>query len=208
MNHLSSLIVSVPAILFCVTIHEYAHALVAYRLGDFTAKSQGRLTLNPFRHLDLLGTLALLFFRVGWAKPVPINPWLFKNPKRDILLSSLSGPLANFLGAALGGILLRPLLKFYSPGNFFVNFLIMLFYYNVILGTFNLIPIPPLDGSKIIYYFLSEDKMDFYYFLERYGFLILLSLIIIGEYSGFSLFALVMRPVLKLFSVVFIGQVI
>ncbi|MEO0072972.1 MAG: site-2 protease family protein, partial [candidate division WOR-3 bacterium] len=147
----SSFIISAPAILFCVTIHEYAHAFAAYKLGDPTAKNLGRLSLNPFVHLDIIGTIALFLFRVGWARPVPINPVYFRSPKRDVLVSSLAGPLANFLCAIGFGVCLRILLRFSLPSSFLVLTFLMFFYYNIILGTFNLIPIPPLDGSKIIY---------------------------------------------------------
>ncbi|MEO0075844.1 MAG: site-2 protease family protein, partial [candidate division WOR-3 bacterium] len=97
MFDVQSLILSIPAILFCLTIHEYAHGLIALKLGDPTAKYANRLTLNPFKHLDPIGTISLLLFRMGWAKPVPINPIYFRSPKRDIMLSSLAGPAANFL---------------------------------------------------------------------------------------------------------------
>ncbi|MCS7258483.1 MAG: site-2 protease family protein [candidate division WOR-3 bacterium] len=204
----SSIIISAPAILFCVTIHEYAHAFAAYKLGDPTAKNLGRLTLNPFAHLDLIGTIALLLFRVGWAKPVPINPIYFRVPRRDILISSLAGPGANFLCAMIFGLCLRVLLRYYVPANFLILIIVMLFYYNIILGTFNLIPIPPLDGSKIVYYLLGEKSSQYYLYLEQYGLLILVGIIMLSSLLGFSLFSILIEPVIKLFSKIFIGFVL
>ncbi|MBS4015700.1 MAG: site-2 protease family protein [Candidatus Latescibacteria bacterium] len=205
MPDIQSIILSAPAILFCLTIHEYAHGLAALRLGDPTAKYAGRLTLNPFKHLDPIGTISLFLFRMGWAKPVPINPMYFRNPKRDIMLSALAGPAANFLAAIVFGLILRIIYQFYPVNNFFITILVMFFYFNIILGTFNLLPIPPLDGSKILYYLLPDTMARQYAQLERYGLFILLGIIVLGNLSGVSIFSLVIYPVIRLFSAVIIG---
>lgn len=206
MLDLQSIIISAPAILFCLTIHEYAHGLVALKLGDPTAQYAGRLTLNPFKHLDPIGTISLFLFRMGWAKPVPINPIYFRNPKRDILLSSLAGPAANFIAAIIFGIILRIIYAIHPMQNFFMTVLIMFFYFNIILGTFNLLPIPPLDGSKIVYYLLPDNMALKYAQIERYGLFILLGIIMLGSLSGISVFQLIINPVIKLFSSIIVGQ--
>lgn len=206
MSNLTSIVLSAPAILFCLTIHEYAHGLIALRLGDPTAKYAGRLTLNPFKHLDLIGTISLFLFRLGWAKPVPINPMYFKNPKRDILLSSLAGPGANFLAAIIFGFIIRFLNINYAGNNFLAIIIIMFFYFNLILAVFNLIPIPPLDGSKILYYLLPQSMAYTYAQLERYGLFILLGIIVIGNLIGVSFFGSIMMPIIHFFSTLIIGQ--
>ena len=199
-----SIILSTPAILFGLTIHEYSHGYIAWRLGDPTARNMGRLTLNPLKHLDPIGTIMLFLFRFGWAKPVPIDPTYFRHPARDMALSSAAGPGANLLAALATGLVGR---GFYLLGvggfpvliaNYFVLF-------NLILCFFNLIPIPPLDGSRLVYYFLPPDLAAGYARLERYGFLILLGLILIGQMGGISILWLYMAPLVRVFSRLFIG---
>lgn len=206
MPNLTSIILSAPAILFCLTIHEYAHGLIALKLGDPTAKYAGRLTLNPLKHLDVIGTISLFLFRLGWAKPVPINPTYFRNPKRDILLSALAGPAANFICAIVFGIVLRFVLPLFPVDSFGMTIILMFFYFNLILGTFNLIPIPPLDGSKILYYLLPQKMSDTYAQLERYGLFILLGIIVLGNLTGTSFFGSIMMPIIRFFSTIIIGQ--
>ncbi len=171
------LVARVLAVILAVSIHEMAHGYAAYFLGDKTAKAMGRLSMNPLRHLDPVGSLCLLFFGFGWAKPVMVNPYYFKKPKRDMALVSLAGPLSNFLMAYIGLLLLKLLVTFTVPINAFVQFIIlfinMFVMLNVGLGVFNLLPIPPLDGSKI---FLSLLPPKLYYDIMRYehlGWLIL-----------------------------------
>ena len=140
-------------------VHELAHGLTANWLGDHTAKDQGRLTLNPFAHLDLFGTLALLLFGFGWAKPVPINPSRFKKPKRDMALTALTGPLSNILLA----LVLMAIFKVYmfygninsTAGLMFGQIIYTILWTNLTLAVFNLLPVPPLDGAKI--FFSNED---------------------------------------------------
>ncbi|UOF89879.1 site-2 protease family protein [Fodinisporobacter ferrooxydans] len=171
------------AFLVAIIFHELAHGYVAYRLGDPTAKNQGRLTLNPISHIDPIGLLLILFGPFGWAKPVPINPQHFKNKRVGIALVSVAGPLANFLIAILAGLLLKLYLPVYewnsSPVYAFVfNLLTYMLWMNVMLCVFNLIPIPPLDGSKILFSFVPRQYLKQMYVLEQYGpFLLLLVLI-------------------------------
>lgn len=172
----------VVILVISVVLHEVAHGFVAYRLGDHTAKSLGRLTLNPIVHLDILGSvifpLMTLFlgapFLIGWAKPVPINLTYFKNPSRDMMLVAFAGPLANFSLMAIATFFIKvmPL----HESHFFKMILMLVFQINLILAIFNLIPIPPLDGSRILHYFLPYQARVFYNQLEPYGFVLLLIL--------------------------------
>ena len=178
MQELLSLLVSVPGLLLCLSLHEAAHGYTAYRLGDPTAKNAGRLTLDPLKHLDPVGTICLLFFHVGWAKPVPVNTWYFKNPRRDTALVSLAGPVSNFLLAAVL-LFIRQFLIFSSVMPVYV--LGLMVHYAAImsigLGVFNLIPVPPLDGSKILFSFLPWQQAAKYAKYEQYiqfGLLVLL----------------------------------
>ena len=178
MQKLLSLLVSVPGLLLCLSLHEAAHGYTAYRLGDPTAKNAGRLTLDPVKHLDPVGTICLLFFHVGWAKPVPVNTRYFKNPRRDTALVSLAGPVSNFLLAAVL-LFVRQFLIFSSVMPVYV--LGLMVHYAAImsigLGVFNLIPVPPLDGSKILFSFLPWQQAAKYAKYEQYiqfGLLVLL----------------------------------
>jgi Zn-dependent protease len=173
-----------------ITCHEVAHGYVSYLMGDPTAKLAGRLTLNPLKHLDPMGTLVLLLTQlIGWAKPVPINPAYYKDYRRGILYVSLAGPMANFAVMAFFAVLLK-ILVIYSqnPGAAdyayilrpMINIAVAGVFINAILGTFNLLPIPPLDGSKILACLLPGPMAARFMQLERYGFIILLLLAFTG----------------------------
>ena len=168
------LIIRLIVALTALPVHECAHAYAAMRMGDHTAERQGRLTLNPFAHFDPIGTTAIILFGFGWAKPVPINPLNFNNPKKGMMLSALAGPLSNIGLAFLSMVFYKlvPLLSYIGVGASVVSTLSTFFYYamtiNISLGVFNLIPIPPLDGSRIATYFLPQRTYFKIMQYERY----------------------------------------
>ncbi|MDD4665691.1 MAG: site-2 protease family protein [Clostridia bacterium] len=176
--NLQGMIISLPAILLALSVHEFAHGYVAYKLGDPTPKYQGRLTLNPLAHLDPMGTLMLIIARFGWAKPVMVNPSNFRgNKEKGMLLVALAGPLSNVLVALIGGILYNLLVKF-QVQEFWVLLVFYLIIIDVSLAVFNLIPVPPLDGSKILAGLLPSNQQYLVYKLETYGPFILILLLI------------------------------
>ena len=169
--------------LVAIPFHEAGHALAAWLLGDATAKREGRLSLNPFAHFDLLGTLCMVFAGVGWAKPVFTNPRNFKNPKWGMALTALAGPVANLVLAYLGMVAWK-VMYYWAPVNnatiYIAMFLRYLVLMNVSLAVFNLIPVPPLDGFGIITEIFNLREKSFYYTLYNYGFPILMILLIVG----------------------------
>lgn len=179
------------ALIIAVTIHEFSHALVADKLGDPTPSLAGRISLNPLKHLDPVGTIMLLIFRFGWGKPVPFDPFNLRHPKRDSALIALAGPTSNLILAAFLSIILKlsalPLLALLIP----------LIIMNINLAIFNLIPIPPLDGSKILYGILPLDWAEEYnHFMKDYGILLLILLIL--PIGGRSLAINLILPVIQL----------
>ena len=194
MNY-SFFIILIPVILFSLTIHEYAHALVAYRLGDDTAKRQGRLSLNPLVHLDLLGTLLLFIVHFGWAKPVPVDPRNFRNPKKDMLLVALAGPVSNILTAIAAAVILKAVFENFAaipPGSgvdVAVRMLVWFIYIGIVLAVFNMIPIPPLDGSRVLYGLLPDSLAYRYARFETYGIFILFAFFLFGgKFLGYFIF--------------------
>lgn len=202
---LQKLLVIIPPLLLAVTLHEAMHGYVAYRLGDPTAKLMGRLTLNPFAHVDLVGTVLVplvLFvtgapFLFGWAKPVPVNVFRLRNPKRDMGWVAASGPLTNLTLAAVSGLafqfleMLLPLAG-QGPGPFLIFFLRMAQFsvlINVVLAVFNMIPVPPLDGGRILVGLLPRPQALALSRVEPYGMFILVGLIVLNPVLG------LLRPV-------------
>jgi Zn-dependent protease len=173
----------VIAVVLGITFHEFSHAAVATLQGDQTARSQGRLTLNPIAHLDPLGSIALILAGIGWGRPVPFNPMRLRSRRVGAALVGLAGPAANFVLALAAAIGVRVLFST-GTGAFEVNFslilLDMLVTLNVVLGVFNLLPIPPLDGSRLLSIFLPPSRQNIVYFLDRYGIFLLLGLLILA----------------------------
>jgi len=190
MNTISQLIIMAPPLLLALTLHEYAHGYVAYRLGDPTARDAGRLTLNPLSHLDPIGTIAFFFIKIGWAKPVPVNPVYFKNPRQDMLWVALAGPITNLLLAITSAVLLKAMISTASiiPQSAMLsailiplyNMLVASVWINLVLCIFNFLPIPPLDGGRILTGLLPEDLAITYASFERYGFIVILILAFTG----------------------------
>ena len=174
LDKLLQYMIALPAIIIGLTFHEYAHGRAAYYLGDKTAYYSGRLTINPLPHLDPVGFLMLMFFGIGWAKPVPVNPYQFDkiSRKKGMLLVALAGPAMNFLIAAAVMLLIRLLGPMMNPAM--LQILMPMITINLVLGIFNLIPIPPLDGSKVLAGILPDSAYSFMESVERYGALFLL----------------------------------
>lgn len=189
-----------PPFVMALTLHEYAHALVAYRLGDPTAKALGRLTINPLKHIAWLGLISLFIIHFGWAKPVPVDPRWFRNPRRDMLWVALAGPAMNFLMAITAAICIR---LFTVPGS--EGILVGVLWYtmtvNVILAVFNLLPIPPLDGSKVLNGMLPEKMAHWYMGLERYSMFLLAGLFIYISYIQPGFVGYLVKPFTQLFSI-------
>ncbi|MDD4606930.1 MAG: site-2 protease family protein [Patescibacteria group bacterium] len=173
----------IVAILLAITIHEFAHAAAAFYLGDPTGKNMGRLTLNPLAHLDLTGTIFLFFVGFGWGKPVPFNPYNLKNQKWGPSLVALAGPASNLIFLILIGLIMRFVYPFLGLGyeNALFNFLYLLLIINTLLMVFNLIPIPPLDGSKVLLAVIPDSMADFKINFERYGVFVLIALVFLGD---------------------------
>ncbi|MCF7825681.1 MAG: site-2 protease family protein [Candidatus Marinimicrobia bacterium] len=207
-----TLLLAVPAILIALTFHEFAHGYVAYRLGDPTAKNMGRLTLNPLAHLDPLGTIMIFLIHFGWAKPVPVDPRYLGNPKRDMMWIASAGPLMNMALALITGILIRVfiglgLANSQAGGTATMIFQMLYFslYINLALAFFNLLPIPPLDGSRILAGVLPSRYAPTLYLVESKGPMILFGIIMFGWVTGFHFFGFVIGPFINIFSSLFAG---
>ena len=180
-------ILAVLFIIFCILpLHEFAHGWMAEKLGDSTARYNGRLTMNPLASIDPLGALAILLFGFGWAKPVPVNPRNFRNPKRDMAITALAGPVSNLLAALVGALLYNLFYLVLRPFLPDVLLLLLGFFFqyyigiNVMLAVFNLIPLPPLDGSRILGAFLSDRALFKYYQNQRVIMIVLFALLFMG----------------------------
>lgn len=185
------------SLIIAVTIHEFAHALAADKVGDPTARAYGRLTLNPLAHLDPIGTLMILVAGFGWGKPVPVDSYNFRNPKRDSLIVSAAGVVTNFVFAAICSIII----KIFPPLQTFGSVLIIL---NIGLGVFNLLPIPPLDGSKILISLLpGRQSYEWELFFDRYGWYLLI-IFVIPLIGGQSLASLFITPIINFFLGIFL----
>ena len=179
-SYLLGILRSVIPSLICITLHELSHGLVAYRLGDDTAKRAGRLTLNPLKHLDPIGLLMMVTVHFGYAKPVPVNMNKFQNPKRDMAITALAGPVSNVLITLvcllLYGLLYLPL-QGGSVGEFVLDMLDLTAYISIGYAIFNILPVPPLDGSKVLFSVLDEENYRTLMRYERYGGLVLMLLV-------------------------------
>ena len=192
----------IPVVLITLTVHEYAHGYVAYKLGDPTAKMMGRLTPNPVKHLDPVGFLMMVFVGFGWAKPVMINARNFKNPKKGMAISASAGPASNLIMAVIGVLIYEILFRIFVNAEIFNSFaasaLTFFGYFtmlNVWFAVFNLLPVPPLDGSRIVTYFLPPKLGYYYSYVERYGIIVLMILIIKIPYIPFTG---ILRPLLNI----------
>lgn len=185
---LANLIYSVPAVLIALSVHEFAHAYVSYKLGDMTQKANGRLTLNPLKHLDPIGTLCLILFHFGWAKPVEVDPYNYKDKKEGMMWVALAGPLMNLIVGFICVFISHVIIRFHlihgSISLYLLLVLNMSAIMNIGLGVFNLIPVPPLDGSKLLLGIVNEET---YFKILRYEqplSFILLMLLLLGVLDG------------------------
>lgn len=187
----------VPVLVFSMTLHELAHGWVAYKLGDPTAKLRGRLTINPIRHLDPIGTLMFFItaaipggFIFGWAKPVPVSPYYFKSRQKGMALVGAAGPFTNFVLAVIFAVVLNLLAPSLnqtgSVRDWVFTLLFLAMQVNVVLGVFNLIPIPPLDGSRILGGFLPRNAYERWVAVDRYGMFIIIIVLVVVNYGGFG----------------------
>ena len=178
-------LIRVPVLLFAITIHEYAHGKAALSLGDPTAKNAGRLTLNPISHIDPLGAICLFFFHFGWAKPVPVDIRYFRKRRRDTVLMALSGPMSNISAAFVAGIFIR---YFLLPSEIYLKILTYMILMNTGLGLFNLLPLPPLDGSHVLENALPHKASIRYRKIGRYAPILLIGLLLMDNFLHVNIF--------------------
>ena len=191
--------------MFALSFHEFAHAWMASKCGDNTAARMGRLTLNPMAHLDVMGSMMILFVGFGWAKPVPVDGRNLENPRVDMMKVAAAGPLSNLLLAMLAGMVFRLL---NGTGLLSESIYLLIFYFtqiNIALAVFNLIPVAPLDGSQIFSAYLMRKNPQLAWKIQSYGPQVLFGLILFGYITGFSILWLFMRPFVNFFMILFLG---
>ncbi len=191
---LTDMLISVIPALICITLHELAHGFVAWRLGDTTAKDAGRLTLNPIKHIDIFGLLMMIVFRFGWAKPVPVDMRRFKNPKTGMAICAAAGPLSNLILTCLlllvYGFVYIPLVEAGTEwAMLLLDTVYITAYLSLSLAIFNILPISPLDGSKVLFAFLKKEHYYKLMHYERYGMIILFALLMLSRRLGSPLSA-------------------
>jgi|TARA_B100001094_G_scaffold83597_1_gene79944 Zn-dependent protease len=196
------LVLLIPVLLFALVFHEFSHGWVANKLGDPTAKNQGRLTLNPVAHLDPVGSMMILFVGFGWAKPVPVDSRYLADPRKDMMKIAFAGPASNLFLALVGGIIIR--LTGYSGS--LTSMLILFTQINISLAVFNMIPIPPLDGSQIFSGIMIRKNPQLVMQLQTYGPQILMGLILFGMFTGVSIIWAFMSPFVNFFMFIFAGM--
>ena len=198
------IVLLIPALVFSLSFHEFAHAWMAYRLGDSTAARMGRLTLNPMSHLDPIGSLALLLMGFGWAKPVPVDPRYLENPRQDMVKVAAAGPISNIILAIIAALVLRLLFDTNLLSNSIKTFFIIFMQINITLAVFNLLPVSPLDGSQILSPFL-ENKFgpDIVWKMRVYGPRVLFFIIIFSMVTDIHIFSFIITPIFNLFILIF-----
>ena len=194
------IIFNLMALLIAIDIHEFSHALAAERLGDPTPRLQGRLTLNPIAHLDPVGTILLVLVHFGWGKPVQFDPFNLRNPRRDSALISIAGPASNILLAGVLSLCIR-----FLPMTIFSIFLEQVMMMNIVLGIFNLVPIHPLDGFKIVEGVLPQQQAKEWHELERYG-MIFLILLLLPIFGGTAPIERIISPIINFFFTIFLPK--
>ena len=196
LHDITGWLIRIAVLLFAITIHEYAHGKVALLLGDPTAKNAGRLTMNPISHIDPLGAICLFFFHFGWAKPVPVDIRYFKNKRKDTVLMALGGPISNIAAAFAAGILIR---HFLFPWEAYQKILIYMILMNTGLGLFNLLPVPPLDGSHVMENILPPHVSVKYRQIGRYAPFILIGILLIDNFLHINILGRIFAyPIFKI----------
>ena len=198
------IVLLIPALVFSLSFHEFAHAWMAYRLGDSTAARMGRLTLNPISHLDPVGSIALLLMGFGWAKPVPVDTRYLQNPKEDMVKVAAAGPISNIILAIIAALALRILFSTDLITNSIKTFFIIFMQINITLAVFNLLPVSPLDGSQILSPFLEKKfGSDIVWKMQLYGPRILFFIILFSMVTDIHIFSFIITPVFNLFILIF-----
>ena len=198
------IILLIPALVFSLSFHEFAHAWMAYRLGDNTAARLGRLTLNPISHLDPVGSLALLLMGFGWAKPVPVDPRYLENPKQDMVKVAAAGPISNIILAVVAALALRLLFSTDLLTDNIKTFFIIFIQINITLAVFNLLPVSPLDGSQILTPFLEKHfGTNMVWKMQVYGPRVLFFIIIFSMVTDIHIFSFIINPIFHFFVYIF-----